>query len=795
MENNLNNISSNEEDLNLRDLFFRYFSFWKYFLISVITFIIFGFLYLRYTNPQYQIEAKIEILDKAQDSDMALPSAMTIFNRSMINLENETGVLSSYQLHDRVVSKLNSNVKFYNVGKVKSTELHIDEFLDEVSIDFKSELDNIQSVTIYEFNLKDEVLVVKEFNHKNELKRTFTFESTSTNYLNHDLPFDISIIDVNNFYKKKIVFHPRRPIVELYRSIIGIAPYGKESDHLILSLKYPNKKIAVEYLNTLINEFDKDGISDRQLEHKTTMDFAESRSDFLMLELDELEKKRQEFKQEFNLTDIKSDAQINITQKYLYDGELFTAQSQRDLLKLLDNLIKDISQDDYKLLPINIGVENTDLNFIISEYNKLVNERSRLILSGAGPNNSSILNINNQIKDYFNNVISTLNSIELSLDNKIEKLQKKENQFSGAYSSIPENEKVLRSIERELNIKESLFLLLLQKREEAAINFAVIKPSIKVIDFASSSLNPVFPNKIFIIILSIVVGLLLPFSVLFLWFKTDNKIHTREDVMKLVENIPILSEVPHIDKKEFFEVLTKSTTRNPLAESIRMLLANLKFVMVDTNNKNSKVILVTSSIKGEGKTLISTNVSSALASNNKKVILIGADLRNPQIHKIINIDRNVDGLTEHIYKNIDYKNLIIKQDKLDIILSGTIPPNPSEILASNRFMTLIETLKKEYDYIIIDSAPTLLVSDTFEISKVADLTLYIVRSNYTSNNLFDFINENSKLSKLPKINIVINSVGNSKAYGYKYGYQYGYKYNYRYGYKYNYGYGYGYEKD
>ena len=173
---------------------------------------------------------------------MALPSAMTIFNRSMINLENETGVLSSYQLHDRVVSKLNSNVKFYNVGKVKSTELHIDEFLDEVSIDFKSELDNIQSVTIYEFNLKDEVLVVKEFNHKNELKRTFTFESTSTNYLNHDLPFDISIIDVNNFYKKKIVFHPRRPIVELYRSIIAIAPYGKESDHLILSLKYRIKK-------------------------------------------------------------------------------------------------------------------------------------------------------------------------------------------------------------------------------------------------------------------------------------------------------------------------------------------------------------------------------------------------------------------------------------------------------------------------------------------------------------------------------------------------------------------------
>ena len=165
------------------------------------------------------------------------------------------------------------------------------------------------------------------------------------------------------------------------------------------------------------------------MEHKTTMDFAESRSDFLMLELDELEKKRQEFKQEFNLTDIKSDAQINITQKYLYDGELFTAQSQRDLLKLLDNLIKDISQDDYKLLPINIGVENTDLNFIISEYNKLVNERSRLILSGAGPNNSSILNINNQIKDYFNNVISTLNSIELSLDNKIEKLQKRESIF------------------------------------------------------------------------------------------------------------------------------------------------------------------------------------------------------------------------------------------------------------------------------------------------------------------------------------------------------------------------------
>ena len=225
-----------------------------------------------------------------------------------------------------------------------------------------------------------------------------------------------------------------------------------------------------------------------------------------------------------------------------------------------------------------------------------------------------------------------------------------------------------------------------------------------------------------------------------------------------------------------------------------MIIANLNFILFDKKKISSNAILVTSSIKGEGKTIVSTNLASILSSKFDKILLVGADLRNPQIHKFLKVDKSVQGLSDYIYRdNIDWKKLLIKNDKLDILLSGTIPPNPTELLSSKKFSDFISEVKEIYDYVIIDSAPCILVSDTFEISKQIDTTVYVLRSNFTDIKLCDFINECNVKGKLSNINLVLNSVGNSKLYGYQYGYQYGYRYGYRYGY--NYGYGYGYSSD
>ena len=264
--------------------------------------------------------------------------------------------------------------------------------------------------------------------------------------------------------------------------------------------------------------------------------------------------------------------------------------------------------------------------------------------------------------------------------------------------------------------------------------------------------------------------------------------------MKNLKNqFSIIGEIPHISNKSELSSIVSRNSRSILSESIRMIIANLNFVLFNDEASKSRnnLILVTSSIKGEGKTVVSTNMASILSYKYKKVLLVGADLRNPQIHKLLGIDKSKKGLSDYIYDNsLSWKDLIYSGKSFDILLSGTIPPNPTDLIASKRFANFISEIKNQYDYVIIDSAPCILVSDTFEISKFVDTTVYVVRSNYSKINLCEFIDQCKNDDKLSNISLVLNSVGNSKAYGYKYGYQYGYQYGYKYGYNYGYGYGY-----
>ena len=258
-------------------------------------------------------------------------------------------------------------------------------------------------------------------------------------------------------------------------------------------------------------------------------------------------------------------------------------------------------------------------------------------------------------------------------------------------------------------------------------------------------------------------------------FVLDNKIHSKETLSKYLPDIPILGEIPRINNDNIAKKFPEKKSRSPLSESVRIISSNLAFTLFNKKDKSHecKVILNTSSIKGEGKTILSVNLSSMLSSNNSKVLL-GADLRNPQIHKYLGISKIVRPFWLSYKEGLDWKDNLIKNENLDILLSGTIPPNPTELLSSKKFEKFLQNAKNNYDYILIDSAPCLLVSDTIEISKFVDITLYVVRSNYSKINLCNYILENFKSNKLPKLNLVLNDVGSSNLYGY--GYKYGYKY-------------------
>ena len=772
--------SENDFNINLKDLLSQYVSYWPYILTSLFIFFISALIYIRYATYQFVSTAKIEIMDEDKSSEMALPTAMTIFNRSMINLDNEMGVLSSYSLHKKAQIKLKSNIRYYTIGKIKSTENHRDDFFENYNIKFNIDTNTISTYSSFTLKGQNGKLLIDHFDNEGNLLDSFSFNNLDTSSNKNNLPFEIKIENQENDFTKKIIFYPNDYSIEFFIKSVKVEEASRESDQLNLTLKLPNRKIADEYLNILISEFDKDGINDRQLEYKRTIDFVDSRSSFLVEQLEDIETRKQDFKSNNKLTNIESDANLNITQKFNYDAELFSVKSQKDLSILLK---QSLEEDKFEYMPVNIGIESENINQLISEYNVLVKER-QVFLTTAGPNNSYLKSLENQIEKFSENILISIDNYQKSLDVSIANLELKEDEFEDFYQNIPAQEKILRSIERELSIKESLFLLLLQKREEAAINLAVVNPSIKIIDSARSSLLPVSPNKKLVLVGSLIIGFIFPVVIINFLFLLDNKIHIKDQLDNLLNDISVVGEIPYI--KNFQNILGNS--RSTLAESVRMISANLNFIFHDKSESNAKVILVTSSVKGEGKTLISTSISNILSLQNKKVLLIGADLRNPQIHKHYNLERQQLGLSDILSNsNLNFSDNIIKASGLDILLSGTIPPNPTELLSSKIFNDMLIDLKKNYDYIVIDSAPCILVSDTLEISKNADATLYVVRSNFSKLEFTNFINECKESKKLNNINVVLNCIGSNNKYGYRYAYRYNYSYNYNYGYGYNYG--------
>ena len=795
-------MQSNTNEINFTKLIFRYLSFWPYYLIGIVVSTSIAFTYLRYAEYQYYSDTVIEVIDKAQDSEMALPTSMTIFNRSMINLNNEIGRLRSFDLNRYVSSTLKSNVRFFSLGIVKTKEESNSSFFKDYDIEYKINTDTITKTLQYELEIEDSKLSISHLNKDEEIIEKTEFNGLSSLEKKHNFPFEISVEKIANTpvsgkITKRVVFYPFNSTVTGFinklsfgqNNIISSRNSTSGSDQIKISMINNNLDIAKQYLTTLINSFDKDGIEDRQLEYKRTIEFVDNRSVFLQKELSLIEKRKQDFKRINKLTDISSDASISINQQFVYDSELFEAESQKDLLEILS---EELDSSKFKLLPVNIGLNNNSLNDLISQYNVLVKERNTLIGYGAGIKNSMVINKETQINDFYNNILTSIESYRTSLEVSIENIIKKEKEFESFYFDIPENEKILRSIERELEIKEALYLLLLQKKEEASINFAVVRPTIKIVDSPKGSNIPVSPVKINTFIISLLTGLLIPIIIISTWFYIDNKIHVKDDLEHL--NIPVVGEVPFtgVDEiKNLNEIVNSS--RLKIHESIRMLIANLNYFFRGVNNDNlSKSLLITSSVKGEGKTLISTHISKLLSFTNKKTILVGADLRNPQIHKFTEHDKSEAGLSNYLSgSETDWKSLIKKSDKLDILLSGSIPPNPAELLESKRFDDLIKELKSIYDYVIIDSAPCLLVADTLQFSKNVDGSLLIVRANQTSKDILKFIKSLKEENKLNNIHLVLNGIGNSQSYGYKYGYQYGYKYGYNYGY----GYGYGSEKD
>lgn len=760
---------------DIKELVYKYLAFLHWIVLGGAIALAIAFFHLRYAPETYQASNVIKILDN-NNSGFKMPTdALSFFSKGKVNLENETEVLQSSLLIERVVDELDLQNSYYSKGTIKETEIASTAPFFIQWNDVPEKVNEIQAMLEIEVTPKGYYL-----DHQKEMK------SFGKSYVFKGNNFSIYWKEGSKFKKTsgtyQIVKATKEHTIQAVKKSLAVSPVGKQSELLRLTVtaNHPDKAAAIA--NMLAKVFDDDGIKDRQLVHKKTIDFVNERFGFLFKELDSIESNKANYKQGQQIADFQADAGALLATKSGTDVELNQAKTQAVLSGILIETLSKTKLNE--LLPANIGLEQVEVATLINQYNELVLQQQKMLQS-VGENHPNLVELRATQNELKNNLKASLATYKKVLQSKINSIGQISSGQSQQYAALPYQEKAIRSIERQQEIKEALYIILLQKREEAAVNLAIINPSIKIVDFAKPLVTPISPKKEITYALALLLGLGFPIGVLYLYFLFDTKIHNKNDVLAVVKDIPIIAEIPHIAESS---KLVQYLDRSVLSEAFRMLRTNLNFLLKDS--QQSQVIFTTSTIKGEGKTFVSMNLAITLSALGKKVVLVGADLRNPQLHKQLLISKHQKGVTNYLHNTVTKVSDVIQDGKqynlkCDLVFSGAIPPNPAELLSNGRFEMLLDELKQQYEYVVVDTAPTLLVTDTSLIATLSDVIIFVIRANHTEKNLLHFINELKAHGKIKNAGIVLNNVGEQKGYGYKYGYSYSYKYNYGYGYGYS----------
>ncbi|MEY4293070.1 MAG: hypothetical protein RIQ61_1468 [Bacteroidota bacterium] len=770
-----------EEPINYKELLGKYLPFWPWFILSVLLSYGGAFLFLRYTPNIYKTEAKIKMLEGSQKSAVALELS-SLLNQGNLKLENDIALFKSYKIAEKVVRNLDLNVTYFTQGQFSLRQ----EFDAPFRLHFatsKGELNKTLSFKVTPRNAGYEITNTQ--NGKSIQTKGFTF-------LNPTSDFPI-YLEPNQFSKQKLIkdleyevkVTPVSNAAKNLSNSLTVETDGKSSDIILISLQHPDGPQAQKVINNLIRVFEEDGIQDNQLVSKRTIEFVDERFKYISRELIDIEVEKRNYKKNNNLSFVEGDVASSIQLKSTKEQALFEIETQLLIAKMLKENLN--SQKGLELLPSSIGIQNANVNESIARYNSSVLEIEKL-KSSAGINNPAVQIGLKQLGDQKNIIINSINDYYKQLQTTRNQNNIAEINASSSFESMPEKERVLRDIDRQQKLKESLYLLLLQKREEASISLAITQPNTKIIDYAISDETPIFPKKQTIFLLALLIGLAAPICVIYLIHLFDNKIYLANDIEKINKVIPILAELPsYLSGSEFEE--KESLVQN--LEAFRTLAHNTEFVTPYQENKQGKIFFVTSAIKGEGKTFVAYNLANAYAYLNKKTLIVGCDLRNPQLHKHLAESRKSNkGLSNYLYDgSIQWQDLIINKQvdeySFDVLLAGDIPPNPTLLLSSERFGELINDSKSIYDIIIFDTPPTLLVTDSLIISKYADTTIYVTRSGVTDKELIKYSSKLFQDKKITNMGYLVNDIHFKRSYGY------GYNYNY----SYNYGYGYGYGRD
>lgn len=787
-----------EEKTDYSALLFPYLIRWPWIVASVVVCLALAAVYLHFATPVYNISATVLIKDDKKggsvSSDLALFQDMGMFNSSA-SVDNEIEILRSKSLARKVVGDLGLYIGYSRRDGFRHTDLYGQS---PFRIDFPAAVaDSLAAPILLKVTLHPDGSLQAQATQDDAEIGSARFDS-----LPAVLPTPAGTLTF--LPVEKIAFPEQETVIDVtvgspmavakgYAAGLTVEPTSKTTSVVTVSIANTNRRRGEDFINHLVENYNRDANNDKNEVARNTAHFIDERIAIINAELGTTEAELEEFKRRAGLTDLSSDAQLAVAEKSEYEKQVVANGTQLNLVNyLIDYLGR--PENAHTVLPVNIGISSESISTLATAYNERMIERQRLLRTSS-ESNPVIRRLDTELSGLRQSLATSLQSARKELLITKADLDRQASHYAGRISDAPTQERQYMSIQRQQTIKAELYLMLLQKREENNITLAATANKAKIIDDAMAGNAPISPKGKMIYMLALVAGIGLPVAIIYILQLLSFRIEGRADVERLT-TVPILGDVPLSDEGDG-PIAVRENENSLMTETFRNLRTNLLFLL-DGPQKN--VILVTSTMSGEGKTFIASNLAVSLALLGKKVVIVGLDIRKPGLNKVFHISHHQRGITQYLSspQDTDLTGLIQPSGvhpNLDVLPGGVVPPNPTELVARPALDEAITLLRSRYDYVVLDTAPIGMVTDTLLIARTADVSLYVCRADYTHKNDYRLINELQQQKRLPVLCTVINGLDmTQKKYGYYYGYgKYGRYYGY--GKKYGYGYGYGVESE
>ena len=756
------------QEIDIRMWCIRILKNWYWILLSCILFGAWGVYTYLSTTPRHTVDAKIMI--RTSDSDSPLPQMEMLAMMGMGGMkqvEDEVAILTSRDILTQVVRDLDLQNEYRKKRKLRWEGQYPSH--DLVMVYPETFLDTIKRTVRLEMKVrKNDYLVKVRYGQRWNFSRhkvkdvTVPFETCAGKIaINFNKPLEKGD-------KYRVVTMPMLPAVDKYTQTIAASPLKKESNVIVISTSTDMPQRAIDFINKEIDFYNLDAVVDKNIMASNTAAFIEERLRLIEDELAVAESNLEQYKERNGIVDLITEAELYLHEGSEYKKQAVEIETQLNLVKYIGEYVSDETNKN-SLIPANLGIEDPALIALVTEYNQLLLNRMR-VQRTATTNNPVLSQMDLQLAVLRENIISSISSISNTLSIAKENIDKQFGKIESMRYGLPSQERQFVEVVRTKELKEQLYLFLYEKREENALTLASTVMPAKVIATPQMNPTPSAPNLKMIAMICLVLGVCFPIGIIYLYHFFNNKIS--DDSKDLERRIKVPFGGVLVQNHHGEHVAVREGVNSASAELFRLLRTNIHFMLPP--NTSNPVILVTSNINGEGKSYVATNMAMSLALLGKKVALVGLDIRKPMLAQYLNLPSQ--GLLTSYLSDSDYtlEDVTIASGTpgLDILPAGIVPPNPNELLMGERLDQLFAELRQRYDYIVVDSAPVALISDTFQLNRVADMTVYVCRARYTTFDLIDFLNNVHEQKRLPNIVTVLNGVNASKA-GYGYGYGYG----------------------